>query len=161
MAITANANGRLVRVIVSILNLVSKLAYLREVGQFINLALVEIGYRGLHQLREFLEENRIFVPLLMETPARMPPARGFFIHGKFRLIPPAPSIVGPSIAIAVIGPIAVAVIVPSIAIAVIRPSIAVVATAIVIDVFNGCVALRKRCQTSNTGRHRRFCLPDE
>jgi hypothetical protein len=79
----------------------------------------------------------------------------------FRLIPPT-TIVRPSIAIAVIVPsIAIAVIVPSIAIAVIGPSIAVVATAIVIDVFNGCVALRKRCQTSNTGRHRRFCLPDE
>jgi hypothetical protein len=97
----------------------------------------------------------------METPARMPPARGFFIHGKFRLIPPAPSIVGPSIAIAVIGPIAIAVIVPSIAIAVIGPSIAVVATAIVVANVFRCVALGKRCQTSNTGRGCRFCLPDE
>jgi hypothetical protein len=89
----------------------------------------------------FSKPARIFSP----GPGAEVLRAGVLHSWAFRLIPPAPSIVGSSIAIAVIGPIAIAVIVPSIAVAVIRPSIAVVATAIVIDVFNGCVALRKRC----------------
>jgi hypothetical protein len=81
------------------------------------------------------------------TPARTCLAPGFLHSWAFRLIPPATITivtVGP-IAVAIIGPsIAIAIIGPSIAIAVIGPSIPIVATAIVIDVFNGCVALRQR-----------------
>ena len=56
----------------------------------------------------------------------------------FRLVPI--TIIGPSIAVIAIGPIAITVIVPSIA--VIGPPIAVIATAIIVDVHNGCVTLR-------------------
>jgi type I restriction enzyme R subunit len=56
---------RLVCVVLTILNLVSKVAYLRKVGQLIDPALVEIGYRGLNQLRKLLEEDRVFVPFLL------------------------------------------------------------------------------------------------
>jgi hypothetical protein len=88
---------------------------------------------------------------------------GFLDPRAFRLIPPTTIVRPPPtvIAVAVIGSIAVAVVVPSIAIAIIVPSIAVIATAIVIDVFKRCVALRQRCQTSYAGRHCCICLPDE
>src|SRR5262245_56751640 len=98
--------------------------------------------------------------MLLREPRHGHASRRGFI--RERLIAPT-AIVGPSPAVipTVEGPIAIAVIWPSITIAVIWPSIAVVATAIVIGFLNGCVALRQRCEASDTADCRCLYLPNE